>query len=136
MTSIKGITPILNVRSVPESIRWFESLGWKRDFTWNGEMIDEAALENEKGPADFGSVCADNSTIFLCEDGQGGRGETGSWMSWWIENKTVLGELYAKVQDLGYDVARELVDEPWGVREFHLRHPDGHTFRVSSGIDE
>jgi len=27
-------------------------------------------------------------------------------------------------------------DEPWGVREFHLRHPDGHTFRVSAGIEE
>ena len=25
-------------------------------------------------------------------------------------------------------------DEPWGVREFHLRHPDGHMFRVSAGI--
>jgi hypothetical protein len=25
-------------------------------------------------------------------------------------------------------------DEPWGVREFHLRHPDGHTFRVSAGL--
>ncbi|CAN5801642.1 hypothetical protein BH18ACI4_BH18ACI4_21060 [soil metagenome] len=27
-------------------------------------------------------------------------------------------------------------DEPRGVRECHLRHPDGHTFRVSSGIEE
>ena len=23
-------------------------------------------------------------------------------------------------------------DEPWGVREFHLRHADGHTFRISA----
>ena len=27
-------------------------------------------------------------------------------------------------------------DEPWGVREFHLRHPDGHMFRVSGGLGE
>jgi hypothetical protein len=27
-------------------------------------------------------------------------------------------------------------DEPWNVREFHLRHPDGHTFRVSAGLEE
>ena len=27
-------------------------------------------------------------------------------------------------------------DEPWGVREFHLRHPDGHMFRVSAGLGE
>jgi len=25
-------------------------------------------------------------------------------------------------------------DEPWGVREFHLRHPEGHTFRVSAPL--
>ena len=27
-------------------------------------------------------------------------------------------------------------NEPWGVREFHLRHPDGHMFRVSSGLGQ
>jgi hypothetical protein len=35
---------------------------------------------------------------------------------------------------LGYDVARAPTDEASGVREFHLRHPDGHTFRVSSAL--
>ena len=24
-------------------------------------------------------------------------------------------------------------DGPWDVREFKLRHPDGHTFRASAG---
>ena len=24
-------------------------------------------------------------------------------------------------------------DEPWGVREMHVRHPDGHVFRISKG---
>jgi hypothetical protein len=23
---------------------------------------------------------------------------------------------------------------PWGVREMHVRHPDGHVFRISQGI--
>jgi hypothetical protein len=26
-------------------------------------------------------------------------------------------------------------DEPWGVREMHIRHPDGHVFRISKGIE-
>jgi hypothetical protein len=26
------------------------------------------------------------------------------------------------------------LDMPWGIREFHLRHPDGHTFRIGSEI--
>jgi hypothetical protein len=25
-------------------------------------------------------------------------------------------------------------DEPWGVREMHVRHPDGHVFRISKGL--
>jgi hypothetical protein len=28
------------------------------------------------------------------------------------------------------------VDEPWGVREMHVRHPDGHVLRISRGIGE
>ena len=36
----------------------------------------------------------------------------------------------------GMDVTWPPTDEPWGVREFHLRHPDGHTFRVSAGLGE
>jgi hypothetical protein len=34
----------------------------------------------------------------------------------------------------GLDIAWPPPSEPWGVREFNLRHPDGHTFRVSSGL--
>ena len=26
-------------------------------------------------------------------------------------------------------------DEPWGVREMHVRHPDGHVFRISHPIE-
>jgi hypothetical protein len=26
-------------------------------------------------------------------------------------------------------------DEQWGVREMHVRHPDGHVFRISQGIE-
>lgn len=63
--AIKGITPVLNVSDVPRSLAWFESLGWKRGFTWNDGGIIEGA----------------------------------------------------------------------GVREFHLRHPGGHMFRVSAGLE-
>ena len=32
------------------------------------------------------------------------------------------------------DVLKPPTVEPWGMREMHLRHPDGHMFRVGSGI--
>ena len=146
--AITGITPILNVRDVPASLAWFESLGWKRGFAWNsGGMIAGAADRNAHGPATFANVLAGEGEgcpqIFLCCGGQGSRGtveprfpgddETdGVWMSWWLDSLESQTALHAKATALGYRITMPPTDEPWGVREFHLRHPDGHTFRVSA----
>ena len=35
----------------------------------------------------------------------------------------------------GAEVLKPLTDEPWGMREFSLRSPDGHRFMVSQPID-
>ena len=155
IVAITGITPILNVSDVPASFAWFESLGWRRGFAWNGGgMIACAADANEHGPAHFGSVCAAHrdadgrehaEQIFLCHGGQGSRGsilprfpgddETdGVWMSWWIDSVAALNALHATCAARGYGVTMPPTNKPWGVREFHLRHPDGHMFRVSCGL--
>jgi len=34
------------------------------------------------------------------------------------------------------DVTFPPTDMPWNVRETHLRHPDGHVFRISRGLSE
>jgi uncharacterized glyoxalase superfamily protein PhnB len=39
--------------------------------------------------------------------------------------------LYEVCQREGLEVLPTPTDEVWGVREMHVRHPDGHTFRVS-----
>lgn len=145
--SIRSVTPVLNVSSVPASFAWFEALGWKRGFSWNGNgMIDGAADRNEHGEAGFGSVCSHDAQIFLCNGAQGSRGtlmprwpgddETdGVWMSWWMENPADVDALHAAALRHGMTVTMPPTDEPWGVREFHLHHPDGHTFRISAGLD-
>lgn len=146
--AITGITPILNVSNVPASLAWFESVGWTRGFTWNeGGSIEGAGDRNALGDASFGSVRAAEVEIFLCRGGQGSRGtimprfpgddETdGVWMSWWIDSVEGLERLHALAVSLGYMVTMPPTNEPWGVREFHLRHPDGHMFRISAGIEE
>lgn len=154
---VHSVNPILNVADVPASIEWFERLGWKRAFTWNENgMIPGAALRDAHGPAHFGSVCAfDDSrpeaqnhhapAIFLCKDGQGKRdhgplappldpsaADFGSvWMSWWVENVDAAHEECKKAK---VEIVRPPVNEPWGVREFLIRHPDGHCFRVSGHV--
>jgi len=146
--SVKSITPVLNVSSIGASFEWFESLGWKRGFSWNeGGMIRGAAASNEHGDAGFGSVCSNDAQIFLCRGGQGSRGKIapkfpgddqtdGVWMSWWMESPADVDRLHAIALEKKMIVTYPPTNEPWGVREFHLRHPDGHMFRVSAGLAE
>lgn len=57
----KGITPILNVSDIQASFAWFEKLGWRKGWDWGT-------------PPTFGGVCSGAVEIFLCQNGQGGRG--------------------------------------------------------------
>ena len=129
------LTPILNVsdiqQSFQQSFQWFEKLGWRKGWDWGV-------------PATFGGVCSGHCEIFLCENGQGGRGksdlpmtfgpqsdesaERGVWMSVWVEN---VDRVHQQCIDEGLDVTWPPTDMPWNVREMHVRHPDGHVFRVS-----
>jgi catechol 2,3-dioxygenase-like lactoylglutathione lyase family enzyme len=117
---VDGITPILNVSDLRASLDWFAALGWRTGFVW-GE------------PPGFASVVSDegNGEVFLCLDCQGARDV---WMSWFLPSREELDAAYARARELGYEISLEPTDEPWRIREFHLRHPDGHTFRVGCEI--
>jgi catechol 2,3-dioxygenase-like lactoylglutathione lyase family enzyme len=131
-----AVTPILNVSSLSESFEWFAKLGWKKGFDW-GE------------PPGFGSVRSGAVSIFLCQDGQGGRGrsqvaktfgpdgddgaEKGVWMSIWVDD---VDAVHRECVAAGLDVTWPPTDMPWNVREMHVRHPDGHVFRIGRGIGE
>ena len=130
----KAITPILNVSDIHESFRWFEKLGWKKGWEW-GE------------PVGFGGVCSGECEIFLCQDGQGGRGkghgkatfgnkgeeaaDKGVWMSIWVDD---VDEVYRHCLAQEIEITWNPTDMPWNVREMHVRHPDGHVFRIGCTI--
>ena len=57
-------------------------------------------------------------------------------MSWWLPSPADVDAAHALALHHGMTVTWPPTDEPWGVREFHLRHPDGHTFRVGAGLHE
>jgi uncharacterized glyoxalase superfamily protein PhnB len=121
---LRSLTPILNVSSVPASLEWFEALGWERGFTWD----DEGGMHSSS-PTFAAIQAGDDAEIFLCFDEQGARPV---WMSWFLRSLDELDATYARARELGYDIAVEPIDESWGMREFHLRHPDGHIFRVGA----
>lgn len=131
---VQALTPILNVSNILESFSWFEKLGWTKAWDWGD-------------PPTFGGVCNDKVEIFLCQNGQGSRGGPmpqfvgddmtgGVWMSWWLESPAAVDAAHELALKHGLTVTMPPTDESWGVREFHLRHPDGHTVRVSAGIGE
>ncbi len=133
--NVKRLTPILNVSNIAESFAWFEKLGWQKGWDWGD-------------PPSFGGVCSGEVEIFLCENGQGSRGgptprhlgfddDTGGvWMSWWVDSPAEVDATHQLALAQGLTVTWPPTDEPWGVRECHIQHPDGHTFRVSAGIEE
>ena len=131
---VHRLTPILNVSNIAESFAWFEKLGWTKAWEWGD-------------PPSFGGVCCGAVEIFLCEEGQGSRGgplprhvgddDTGGvWMSWWVSSPAEVDAAHALALEQGLTVTWPPTDEPWGVRECRIQHPDGHTFRVSAGIQE
>jgi len=92
-------------------------------------------------------VSSGDCEIFLCQNAQGSRGgpmprhvdddDTGGvWMSWFLESPAAVDAAYQHALAQGITVTRPPHDYPWGVRECHIRHPDGHTFRVGAGIEE
>ena len=131
----KRLTPILNVSNIAESFAWFEKLGWKKAWEWGD-------------PPDFGGVCSGDCEIFLCENGQGGRGkgtgmtfgpegdqsaDKGAWMCILVED---VDAVYQHCVAEGLEVTWPPTDMPWHLREMHVRHPDGHVFRIGHGLEE
>jgi catechol 2,3-dioxygenase-like lactoylglutathione lyase family enzyme len=126
----KRLNPILNVSNFRDSVAWFDKLGWKLDWEWGD-------------PPDFGGVCSGQCEIFLCQNGQGGRGrgsgmtfgpegeqsaDQGVWMSIWVDDVDAVHE---RCVAQGLEVTWPPTDMPWNVREMHVRHPDGHVFRIT-----
>jgi catechol 2,3-dioxygenase-like lactoylglutathione lyase family enzyme len=131
---VERLIPILNVSNIEESFAWFEKLGWQKGWDWGD-------------PPDFGGVSNGEGEIFLCLNGQGSRGgpmprhvwddDTGGvWMSWFVASPAEVDATYQLALEQDLIVTMPPMDQPWGVRECHIRHPDGHTFRVSAGIED
>jgi catechol 2,3-dioxygenase-like lactoylglutathione lyase family enzyme len=132
----RALNPILNVSNFRQSVEWFKKLGWEEAWSWGD-------------PPGFGAVCAGECEIFLCQGAQGGRGrganrqtfgpagdetaDKGVWMSIWVDD---VDAVHRHCVEQGLDVTWPPTDHPWNVREMHVRHPDGHVFRISKGLEE
>jgi len=131
----KGLTPILNVSDIAVTVAWFEKWGWKKLWDWGT-------------PPTFGAVGSGKETcIFLCQGAREAaaaaptpprfsRRETKR-----ATRRLDVGLGGRRGRDAQALPRRRLevtfppTDMPWNVREMHLRHPDGHVFRVGRGFE-
>lgn len=132
----KGLTPVLNVSDLGLGFTRFAKLGGKK--VWD-----------RGDPPGLGAVGSNECEIFLCQAAQGGRGnggvkstfgseggETADKGFWMSVRRDDLDADHRDCMKLVHDVTFPPTDMTWCVREMHGRHPDGHFFRISRGIDE
>jgi hypothetical protein len=126
---------ILNVSDLSVSFAWIEKWGWKKLWDWGM-------------PPTFGAVGSGECEIFLCHGAQGGRGkdansftfgqdgdeagDQGVWMSVFVDDVDLVHRACVVAR---LDITFPPTDMPWNVREMHVRHPDGHVFRFSKGLE-
>jgi len=110
------LTPILYVRDFAEAMSYYtEKMLFEKLWEW-GE------------PPEFGAVRLGKVEIFFSLRGQG---QPGTWLTILMED---VDDYCEKIKKLGADVIFGPADEPWGMREIHVRDPNQHVIRFGHGI--
>jgi catechol 2,3-dioxygenase-like lactoylglutathione lyase family enzyme len=110
------LVPILYVKDFDETIRYYtEKLLFLKIWDWGN-------------PPEFGAVRLGKIEIFFCLRGQGCPG---TWLSIFVDD---VDDYYEQIRRRGAQVIWGPVDEPWGMREIHVRDPNQHVIRFGHGI--
>ena len=110
-TTFECANPILNVKSMAESLRYYvDVLGFTSE-EWSGD--------------DFACVTRDGASIYLSE---GDQGQPGTWI--WVGVGDVA-LLYEEYEASGATIRQPPQNFPWAV-EMKVEDPDGHVLRFGS----
>jgi len=110
-TKFEGAEPILSVKDMAASIRYYVDVLGFRNADW--------------GDGKFTSVNRDGAGIYLC---QGGQGTPGTWVWVGVEDVAVLYEEY---KASGAKIRGKPENFPWAY-EMKIEDPDGHVLRFGS----
>ena len=110
---VECIIPILSVKDVPASVRFYSNV--------LGFHLDWGEGEN----SEYASVSRDGHAIMLS---QAGQGKPGTWV--WIGIEDVVS-FYEQCKARGAVIVEELTNYPWAY-EMRVADPDGHILRFGS----
>ena len=122
MARITGSRCVLAVRNLEQSTRFYTNvLGFARD------PIDAAG---------WSFLTRDGFQLLLgeCPD-ERPAGELGNHSYFVYLEVEGVDAMHEELRDRGADVINELVDKPWGMREFGIRTIDGHRILFGENID-
>ncbi|GLQ35515.1 hypothetical protein GCM10007939_17980 [Amylibacter marinus] len=113
--------PILSVRDVLKSVEFFECLGFSSAGHWN----------NDDGTVNFSIIVLDDITLGLMRDVDA-RGTGENWAAYlYVADIDALAD-HAQANNVV--LAREIVDQFYGCRDFEIIDPDGN--RLCIGQDQ
>ncbi|MCU0952263.1 MAG: VOC family protein [Burkholderiaceae bacterium] len=112
---LHGLQPVLAVRDLAASLRFYcDQLGLELDFVW-GEPAHYGRVKN----LGFGAP------IYL-HLSQGAPDDAIAPVELRLHVGRDVDGLFAAYRDRGVALGAAPADQPWGLREFELRDPDGH----------
>lgn len=117
--SFKYATPILDVKSVEDSIEYYTTkLGFTKNWDWPDDSEDKT----------FGSVTNGEVSIFLAE--------TPPPINpvWVFYDVVSADNVYAAYLEAGVTIREKPNDKPWGSREFQAQVLDGNVLRIASPL--
>jgi catechol 2,3-dioxygenase-like lactoylglutathione lyase family enzyme len=139
------VNPILNVSDIAAAIGWFARLGWTVGFGWRKDQTDphlagrvrERHLRRARDlplPRRAGRPW---QRIEHRDLGPGGdqTSDKGVWRSIFVDDVDdvdAVDAVHDRCVNAGIEITYPPTNEPWGVREMHIRHPDGHVFRIGT----
>lgn len=111
------LVPIFSVADLQASLRYYvEVLQFEKRWDWGD-------------PPDYACVAFGDAELFLCQKGQG---QSGTWLYLFVDG---IDEYCAEIRKRGAELISGLADEPWGMREIHVRDPDGHVLRIGTSLE-
>jgi catechol 2,3-dioxygenase-like lactoylglutathione lyase family enzyme/transposase len=114
--SAECVTPILYVKDFVAARTYYVE-----------KLLFDVAWEWDSPPT-FGCIRLDKVEIFLS---QGGQGKPGTWLCIFLDD---VDRYYERIKRLGAEVIHGPEDKPWGMREIHVRDPNGHVIRFGHGL--
>jgi uncharacterized glyoxalase superfamily protein PhnB len=116
----ENAVPVIGTTDVTGTVRYFEqTLGFKQQWSW-GE------------PPVYAGVKAGGAMVYIGHDPELAGAIQEKHLTpdifLWV---TEIDNIYLQHRANGAEIAEELAERPWGVRQYTVREPNGYLLKIS-----